>query len=304
MIQREQPNLVSVAPRTTPFRREMLLAAVNAGAHVISEKPFVRAPADADQVLAIADKKGKKIAVAHQMRLAPAVVHLQKKINQGLIGDLQQLHAWGKQDNRAGGEDLLVLGVHLFDLMRLFAGDPQWCTARVMQGNRDARLADAHPAGEDIGPVLGDQVDAQFAFDHAVTATFTSRARLRDHAGHWGLELVGSKGTARILADIWPRVMVSTPARWTDTGRTDQWRPLDDDPTLNATPAERAVNPANARLVDDWLTAIKENREPACSGRNAAWAVEMVLATWRAGLTGTRVKLPLKDRTHPLLKQP
>jgi hypothetical protein len=32
-------------------------------------------------------------------------------------------------------------------------------------------------------------------------------------SGHWGIELIGSKGTARILADIRPRVLVKRAGR-------------------------------------------------------------------------------------------
>jgi hypothetical protein len=53
-------------------------------------------------------------------------------------------------------------------------------------------------------------------------------------------------------------------------------------------------------VVDDWLAAIRENREPACSGTNAAKAVEMTMAVWRAGLSGGRVMLPLVERTDAL----
>lgn len=293
MIEKERPQLVSIAPRMTAERREMLLAAVGAGAHVICEKPFVRTPADGDEILTLAEKQKVKIAVMHQMRLAPAVVHLKKKIDSGLIGDLLEMQSWGKQDQRAGGEDLLVLGVHLFDLMRMFAGEPKWCSARVMQDGREAKADDWTLAGEEIGPVLGDEIEAQFAFDKGVWGTFTSRAKLRDVAGHWGIELIGSKGRARIMADIWPSVLAS--------GKIGEaWRPLDDDVSVNATAAQREVGPANARVADDWLAAIRENREPACSGRNGAKAVEMVMGVWRAGLGGGRVPFPLKERGHAL----
>jgi predicted dehydrogenase len=78
---------------------------------------------------------------------------------------------------------------------------------------------------------------------------------------------------------------------------------MEDDPGVKATAAEHAVGPANARVVDDWLAAIREKREPACSGRNAAKAVETVMAVWRAGLSGGRVALPLAERGHALAKQ-
>src|SRR5207247_954421 len=126
-----------------------------------------------------ADNAGLKIAVAHQMRLAPNVLHLKRCIADGLLGDLLQIRAYGKQDNRAGGEDMLVLGTHLFDLIRFFAGDALWCSARVLQDGRDITRADARQPTENIGPVAGDEIEAQFAFANGVHATFTSRAKLR-----------------------------------------------------------------------------------------------------------------------------
>ncbi len=300
MLAKEKPQLVSVAPRQTTYRSDMLLAALEGGAHILSEKPFVRTPADGDAVLSLANRKGLKIAVMHQMRMAPSVVHLKKKIDQGLVGDLLEMRAWGKQDRRAGGEDLVVLGVHLFDLMRLFAGEPVWCTSRVLEKGREATAADVKTAGEDLGPILGDEIDAQFAFDKGVLASFTSRSRLAAYSGYWGIELIGSKGAARILADIWPKVLVKQPGQWTEAGRADQWRPMPDDPSATAAPAQRSTDVANARIVDDWLAAITENRDPACSGRNGARAVEMLMAIWRAALTVTRVSFPLANRDHAL----
>ena len=51
----------------------------------------------------------------------------------------------------------------------------------------------------------------------------------------------------------------------------------------------------------DILAAIKHNREPQCSGRNAMKAIEMVMAVYAAGLSRGRVTLPLQQRVHPLV---
>ena len=300
MLDKDKPHLVSVAPRTTGERKEMLLAALASGAHVISEKPFCRAPADGDEALKLAADKHKRIAVAHQMHIAPPVLHLKKRIQDGLIGDLLHMNAFGKQDRRAGGEDMVVLGTHLFDLMRLFAGNPQSASAVILQTGRPATIADARNPTEDIGPILGDEITAQFTFKNAVTATFTSRAKLRDITGHWGLELIGSKAVARILADIWPRVMLRPPGKWEQESRTDTWRPLEDDPSLKFPADAKSSTAQNARVRDDWLAAITESRDPACSAHNAAAAVEMVHAVWQAGLTGARIPFPLRQRQHAL----
>ncbi len=301
MLEREKPQLVSIAPRWSDQHPAMARAAFKVGAHTYSEKPFTPTLAEADDLLATADKAGLKIAVAHQMRLAPSILHLKRSIDGGLIGDLLQIRAYGKQDGRSGGEDMLVLGTHLFDLIRFFAGDPQWCTARVLWKGRDITRQDARIVAEQIGPVASDEIEAQFGFANGVIANFTSRGKLRDQTGHWGIEMVGSKASVRILADICPTVYWSKPGKWEEAGKTDQWRRLENDPMLNATEAERGSVPANQRVVDDWLDAIKNNREPICSGRAATNALEMVMAVYHAGLSRTRVAMPLTDRSHPLM---
>ena len=99
---------------------------------------------------------------------------------------------------------MLVLGTHLFDLIRFFAGDASWCAARVLQNGHEITSQDAHPAKENIGPIAGDEIEAHFGFANGISASFTSRGKLQQQIGHWGLELIGSKTSARILADIVP----------------------------------------------------------------------------------------------------
>lgn len=297
MLEKEKPDLVSIAPRWSEQHRAMGVAAISAGAHLILEKPITPTLAEADDLLAAANRSDKRIAVAHQMRLAPQVLNLKRAIEQGAIGDLLQVDAWGKQDARAGGEDMLVLGSHLMDLIRFFAGDARWCTARVLQQGRDITRDDARAVAEQIGPVAGDEIAAQFALDKGVHATFTSRGKLREGVGHWGIEFTGSKGAARLLADISPRVFLLKPGAWSDSGRTDRWEPLD---TGGAPRGDSHA--ANRRVVDDWLAAIRANRDPACSGHAAMKSLEMIMAVYHAALAGTRVPLPLKDRGHPLAR--
>jgi predicted dehydrogenase len=300
MLAQEKPELVCLAPRWSEQRRAMGLAALQTGAHLFTEKPFTSTLAEADDLLTAADRAGLKIAVAHQMRLAPSILHLQQEIGEGLIGDLLEIRAWGKQDDRAGGEDMLVLGSHLFDLLRLFAGDVLSCSAQVLYQGHDITRQDARRVKEQIGPVAGDEIQAHFAFAHGVNATFTSRQRLRQSLGPWGIELMGSKATVRILTDVFPSVFILRSTPWELSGKTDQWRPLPNDPGLKLSAAERGFGAANRRVVDDWLEAIQRKREPACSGRAAMKSLEMVMAVYHAALTGSRVPLPLTDRRHPL----
>ncbi len=300
LLAKERPQLVSIAPRQSDQHHAMALAAIAVGAHIYMEKPFMPTLAEADEVLGAAEKRGVKIAVAHQMRMAPSVVHLKQRITAGLLGELLEIRAWGKQDARAGGEDMIVLGTHLFDLLRLFAGDARWCSARVTQAGRDITTADARVMKDNVGPIAGDEVSAQFGFANGVTGSFTSRGKLREQAGPWGLELIGSKGAAKLSANLPPQVFVLQSAGWKADGKADEWRKLPDDPTLNAPASTQGFPAANARLMDDLLDAIAKNRAPECSGRNAMKAIEMVMAVYHAALTAKRVTLPLTNRQHPL----
>ena len=300
MIEQVRPDLVCVALRQTPEHPAMVMAALRAGAHVFCEKPFTATLVEADELLAEADRRGLKIAVAHQMRMQPVVTQLKQRVADGDIGQLIEMHAWGKQDARAGGEDMMVLGVHLFDLMRYFAGDPDWCSSRVRLGGRDITPADARIPKDNVGPVAGDEVFAQFSFAKGVHATFTSHGGLRAETGEWGLELLGTKGAARILGGFPCAVFQRTTGGWTPNGRHDDWRKL----SKTAATTSFTFPAANKLLVDDWLAAIAAKREPECSGRNATKAIEMVMAVYQAALTGRRVPFPLAIRTHPLASVP
>ena len=300
MLDRERPQLVSVAPRWTDQRHAMVKAALEAGAHVYCEKPFMRTLAEADDVLALAARVGRKIVVAHQGRVAPSVLLLKRQLDEGAIGELLEIRVNGKQDKRAGGEDLVVLGTHSFDLVRCFAGEAQACSARILQGGREVTRADARAATENIGPIVGDEIEATFAMAKGVNVRFTSRAKNAAASGPWGMELVGTKGSVRLLSDIFPQVLWLQSGGVTLEGEVRSWRPRPGEPSATATVAERGFPAANRRVLDDWLAAIAENREPVCSGFAAMKSLEMIHAVFAAGIARRWMDLPLAERRHPL----
>jgi predicted dehydrogenase len=192
MLAREKPQLVSIAPRWSDQHFEMARAAMAVGAHVCAEKPFTQSLVEADALLAMAEQHRLKIAVAHQMRLAPGVTQFKEAVAGGILGDLVHIRSWGKQDRRAGGEDLIVLGTHIFDMIRFFAGDAVSCTAQVWHQGVALKKDHARRATEDVGPVAGDEIEAQFMFERNVTAPFTGR-------GDWN----------------WPALAASPASSWT-----------------------------------------------------------------------------------------
>jgi hypothetical protein len=57
---------------------------------------------------------------------------------------------------------------------------------------------------------------------------------------------------------------------------------------------------ANALMVADLVEAIEKDRNPICNQDDGRWTIEMISGIYAAQQTGGRVKLPLRERRHPL----
>lgn len=305
MLEKETPELVGVGPRWSGEHHAMTMAALEVGAHVYLEKPFTLSLSEADEILQLAAKKERRIAVAHVTRCAPSVLRLETALREGLIGDVLEIHLTGKMGSRAGGQDLMVLGLHVFDIARLFAGEVQWCHARVTLGGKPAKLSDAAESPSDrVGPVVGDDIFAHFGMDSGVNVTFRSRRGLEKAAGPFGMEIIGSRGVIRLNSGSAPTIsLLAEPSRAATT-RTENWTAW----TGGVEPGAEAefdgltgYDAAHRRLVRDWLLAIEEKREPLASGHRAMKAIEMAHGVFQSGLEGGRVDFPLASRTHPLI---
>ncbi len=293
MLREQRPDIVVIAPRWVDCHLEMALAAAEAGASIFMEKPMARTPAECDRIIAACDRAGTKIVVAHNMRTCPILDVVQEKIAGGFIGDVQELRARGKEDRRAGGEDLMVLGTHAFDLLRRFLGDPEWAAGRVTVGGRAMTRADVrHDGPEGMGPIAGDAIAAMYAFPNGITGYFASKRNSETGGRRWGLDIYGSKGIVTIRASHTPEVLYTESVSWTG----GEWKRF---PIPEGT-LPRTVLEANHLLLRDLVEAIEHDREPAAGGRTARWTIEMAMAVYESHLTGRRITFPLERREHPL----
>jgi len=118
MLEKEKPDLVAIAPRWTTNHKEYLLACAEIGAHGFMEKPLCVDLAEADEMISAIEAKNLKWAIAYNFRVTEIIQRLKKAIYEDkIIGSPLEIRSRGKEDNRAGGEDLIVLGCHLFDIM-------------------------------------------------------------------------------------------------------------------------------------------------------------------------------------------
>jgi predicted dehydrogenase len=302
MLAREAPDLVSVAPRWLDCHREMALACAEAGVRgVLMEKPLAPSLEEADAIVAACKRTGMKLAICHQTRYSPRVAVVRDLIANGRLGDLLELRARGKEDRRGGGEDLMVLGTHLFDLMRLFAGDARWCFARVTEGGAPVTPAQVRDGAEGIGPLAGDALTATYGFAPPLVGSFGS-CRAREAAGRrFALRVYGTKGLVVIEMGALPSVWLLEEPSWTPGSGSAAWQPVTSAGVGAPEPlSERSLRWGNRFLARDLIQSIEEDRQPLGSVYDGRAALEMILAIYASHRANAPVPLPLADRRHPL----
>ncbi|MFI8874088.1 Gfo/Idh/MocA family protein [Streptomyces sp. NPDC055243] len=117
----------------TPTHKELALAAVAAGRHVVCEKPLALGAADAEEIAAAAEAAGVRLHPAHVVRYFPAYAAMQRAVEQGELGYLAVLRftrggarpqwaPWFGDPAKSGGV-IMDLMVHDIDIARWIAGD-------------------------------------------------------------------------------------------------------------------------------------------------------------------------------------
>jgi len=298
MLRREKPDIVTIGPRRTDQHLAMFMAAVEAGAHVLIEKPFAGSVADADAMVKAAEERKLKVQVGHAARTGAVTQKVREMLRGGEIGSLLEMRARGKEDKRAGGEDLVILGSHAFDLMRLFAGNPQWVFAHVTEKGRELAREHVRQGYEPVGNVAGDQVAAMFAFPGGIHGYFGSMANDYLLGDRCGLTLYCSRGAIFIN-------LGSSRSGQLFLLRSPAWRPGRGNPSWEEIPGPGPEivgnwDRASASMAADLLEAIQQNREPACSARDGRWPVEMASGVYQSQISGRRIDLPLSSRLDPL----
>lgn len=297
MLEKEKPDLVAVGPRHTTRHKEYILACAAAGAHGYLEKPLAVDCAEGDEMLIATEGKHLKWAMAYNMRFSPLMVALRKAIVEDrLIGSLLEMRARGKEDDRAGGEDLVVLGTHMMDLMRYFAGDPRWCMADITQNGQEADPAEAHEASEPLGPILGNRLHAVYGFEMGVAGHFSSM-KTSEPGARWGVDFYGNQGIVSVRTEYVPKISWLDDPSWSPGISGKAWQPVPGLPEFKIADESRE---RHKYIVDDWIEAIEQDRAPGASLRDGLAALEMVQAVWQSHVDSKRVALPLEKRAHPL----
>ena len=306
MLTEAKPDIVAICMRHIDCHAEMAIAAAEAGVKgIFMEKPFVRTLAEADAVIAACKKSNSKLTLAFVNRHAPSYAAARDLIEDGRIGKVLELRGRGKEDARGGGEDLIVLGCHILDMMVDLGGTPQWCDASISQGGRLITRGDATAGPEGIGPIAGDSISAMFGLADGPIGYFASVRDAGLKQPNFGLTVVGTKGAIHIRPDHVPQASLREAPLW----RVDKefpWKPIGaegvESSPVNVSDVDRAAERVvwGRRAAADLVDAIAEDREPETGMYAGRTVLEMTTAVYGSALAGTRVTWPITAGGNPL----
>jgi predicted dehydrogenase len=119
------------------FHAGNAIAALEAGKHVLCEKPLAPTPGDIRNMIAARDKSGKLLMTAQHFRFRGVSQAAKAEIDHGALGDVYHARAWMLRrcllpngatfiyKNRSGGGPTIDIGVHILDLTLWLMGHPK-----------------------------------------------------------------------------------------------------------------------------------------------------------------------------------
>ncbi len=279
----ENIEVVDIALHPAP-RADAIEAALNAGKHVLSQKPFALDIDVATRLADLADEKDLKLAVNQNGRWAPYVRYIQQAINEGLIGDVHTInmfvnwdHTWIKGTAFESIHHIILydFAVHWIDMaVNYFQGqEPELATGSVRKAAEQA-----------ITPPMMGGATIQFTNGFA-------NLGFDGHSKQGSLErftITGSKGVLNAIGPLLKgtEVTLETKEGVATAQLEGEW-----------------FNDGFRGTMGELLCAIDEDRDPFNSARNNLKTLETVFAIIKSADTGQSVKpgdhRQLDDRCQP-----
>jgi len=287
LLARDEVDAVIVA---TPqrFRPEIVIAAAQAGKHILAEKPLALTPAAAQAMIDAAREHGLTLATVHNYHFMPVYRDIKDVLDSGEIGEpeVAVLNYLGVEDrpgtaafnprwrHRAAesGGGVLMDMLHVVYLAHWLMGGPP----RAVSAWIDKRL-ETDGDVEDIALV-------RYTYPHG-----QALVNMAWGTGPGGIDIGGTRG--RITMDnqnagTHPFVPVERLNVVSESG-SRSWTPMD------------AAAYGMAGIARDFCDAAQEGREPMANGEMGLAALDAVLGAYVSGALSEEVALPLPV-DHPV----
>lgn len=265
VLEKHDIDLVGIA---TPVihHAPMALAALDAGAHILCEKPMAMNSEETAQMLEKAESLGRVHIMGHELRFNPNRRKIKQLIDDGTIGQVRHINivnisaTWGDPASRPendwwsredmGGGRLGANGSHQIDLLRWWLGDIGALTGQV------ATMVPER-IGKDTGKAWTATADDQSSFiaemkNGALASVFMSGAARHSLGNH--THIFGSEGTILLSNEDEKLMVARAGADYQDMSVAD---PNADLPGLNP----GIWNVSFVALMQELTAAIREGRK-------------------------------------------
>lgn len=216
MLKLEEIDAVSVCTWNSQHA-PCTIAALDAGKHVICEKPMATSSEEARAMKAAADRNGKLLMIGFVRRFGNDCEILQDFISKDYFGELYYTKAtylrrkgnpggWFGDKSRSGGGPLIDLGVHVIDLVRYLLGNPKpvsvyGATFQKLFDRRNVKdtvgYSSASRTANDICDVE-DLASAMIRFDNGAVLNIEASFSLNLKKDEGKIELFGTKAGAKL----------------------------------------------------------------------------------------------------------
>jgi len=283
-------ELDAVSIATPNFLHEpMTLAALEAGLHVLCEKPLALNAKQAERMVTAADEAGLTLGVHYNTRMKPEHQYVRAMYEAGELGGVAMVHAgwvrqrgipfWGSgwfcDRSKSGGGALIDVGVHVIDAALSACGFPE---IESVSGKTYRRFAEIDEPG-----MACDVDDMAVAFIRCANGTvIIAETRWASHAleledvfcsvdgskagAHWRYTLQPGGHWDQRLETVMRSHGCLTRQRITEYPRTMQ------------------------TVQEDFVQSIVEGREPICTGRQGLHLMRVLDAIYESCETGREVR--------------
>ena len=200
---------------------ECAIAALNAGKHVLCEKPMAMSAEEARAMKEAAEKNGKLLMIGFVRRFGNDCRILKDFIDKDYFGEIYYTKAtylrrcgnpggWFGDKSRSGGGPLIDLGVHVIDLVRYLLGNPRpvsvyGATFKKLGDRRNIKGSAGYLSAEKSANDICDVEDlaaAMIRFENGAVLSVETSFSLNIRKDEGKIELFGTKAGAKLDPEL------------------------------------------------------------------------------------------------------
>lgn len=280
---------------------------LQAGKHVLCEKPMAVTYADAKKMLDAAERSGKKLTIGYQNRFRHNVQVLRNACLAGELGDIYFARAqamrrkgvptWGvfPDKSKQGGGPLIDIGTHALDITLWMMDNykPKQVVGSVFQKMKD------NPEGNMFGPWdprTYEVEDSAFGFikmQNGATISLEAAWAINIKKDESGLTLCGTKAGAETIPASAPQIPVNSPEPLIlSTARYGELVDMSPMVRSGPGPADWGGDPFRVGDAEStaWMDAIVNNTEPCVKPEQALVVTRILEAIYQSAETGKTIE--------------